>query len=433
MTFACQNYNQAAMQYNMKNKLVEARKKKELFTGMVVIQIFICLIFLSLFACINQNERSSSFNETVIDLTEAIYKPILYSEVFEKIEYIPLETTKDCLIGNHTFASLTDKYIVIFSVQTQCAYMFDRDTGKFIKQIGSRGQGPNEYAFSSIAFCDENESILYFDRTTDWIGYHLETGNSQVVKQPITFSKVFFDHTSSYSVIKKFVSIDTNTYVGFVNNISGHDSIRMVVFDKEGNIKKTFPNFQTFEPSNQLNNESFFSFKPIIGQYYQYQSSVYFKEEYNDTIYKISTDSISPHFSFFLGNKRLPYQLLGTYSKDIHDYYRIFLIGESDKYIFFNYSYNRKTQYGYFDKVKKQSFVSNSFEDGEGVFINDLDNMPSTKFRVINKKGEFSGFLRAEKVTEFINTNRRSNLKLENLSNIKDDDNPILVIATPKK
>ena len=415
-----------------------AKRESDLFWKFMkqknkIFVVFLLLVLLCLYACEKEKE-SLSVDGLVIDLTTAIHKPIFYSDVFDKIEYIKLETTPDCLIESNSYVHLTDKYIVAFYHKSQSAYLFDRKTGKFIKQIGRMGQGPNEYNVLSVPIFDESESILYFDRKKDWIGYHIETGNSSVIKQPVTFERSVLEHNIIISSIKNFIKIDSTAYLGYVNNIGGNDSIRLVVFDKAGFVINTFPNFQTFEPYYKGTDQLGISFKPIIGQFYQYQSSFYFKEEtYNDTIYKLTRDSIIPHISFFLGDKQPPYQLLGSSEGEIHDYFNVHVIGECDKHIFFHYYYNRERYFGYFDKTKKQTFVSNSLENGIALFINDMDDAPSSSLIFINNKGERFGLLNAERLANHLENKRGINPRLQHLKNIEYDDNPVVVIATHKK
>ena len=106
---------------------------------------------------------------TYIDLTKAKFGDIPANRIFEEIEIVPLETHPDALLNvDHPNYYLTDKYIIamtsirkVFSVGV--AYLFDRKTGSFIRQVSAIGQGPDEYLFSpynEYGF-DENNSILY--------------------------------------------------------------------------------------------------------------------------------------------------------------------------------------------------------------------------------------------------------------------------------
>ncbi len=69
------------------------------------------------------------------------------SEIAKDIEFIQLETTKDCLINDEqSECYIASKYILVVSRKPVGVMLFDRK-GKFIRRIGQVGKGPNEYAF----------------------------------------------------------------------------------------------------------------------------------------------------------------------------------------------------------------------------------------------------------------------------------------------
>ena len=410
----------------------------------VKVSICIYLVIMSipcLYFCANKTVHKNENNEGlayIINLTKAIYKPINYSDVFERVDYVKLETKKECLIDNYyLYLYLTDIYIIAFYFPTQSAYLFDRETGKFIKQIGSKGQGPNEYSLFTKTIFDEVSSILFFDRNKDWLGYHIETENTSIIIPPIKLEKTVGDRTITMSLIHNFVKIDSTAYAGYVNNYSGRDSIKLVIFDKDGNILKTFPNYQSFGPNDEYNNknQNSISFKPYNGDWYKYNGVYYFKEGiFNDTIFRVTRDSMIPYISFLLGNKKPSYQFMGGSGSEMDDYYYVYIQGENDKYLFFNFSYKRNKYYCYFDKSKAETYVSNFLDDdGIAFFKNDLDEIPIKTLGNLNSNGETLGRLSAEKILEALKGKKTLSSKLQHLKNIEYDDNPIVVIAIPKK
>ena len=81
------------------------------------------------------------------------------------VEYIPLETNEQSLIGNTDFQAISDKYIIIGDMKYFQIIIFDRQ-GKFIRCINKRGQGPGEYN-SFYAFdvdFDKEEIFIREDR-----------------------------------------------------------------------------------------------------------------------------------------------------------------------------------------------------------------------------------------------------------------------------
>ena len=95
-----------------------------------------------------------------IDVNKSIknIKEISLSSIGRELTYIPLETTPECMIQSIEKVLICNNFIFIngFTKLLQ----FDRD-GKFIRQIGSQGRGPEE--FSSVGdFCiDEQKKEVY--------------------------------------------------------------------------------------------------------------------------------------------------------------------------------------------------------------------------------------------------------------------------------
>ena len=76
------------------------------------------------------------------------------SEYASSIEYIPLETTEDCLIGDDFSLIVASKDIFVHSFKNQKIYRFDRN-GKYLNMIGKKGQGPGEYICPYSIYVDE--------------------------------------------------------------------------------------------------------------------------------------------------------------------------------------------------------------------------------------------------------------------------------------
>ena len=108
--------------------------------------------------------RSTSGNEVpVIDVRSAIQheSPFSIKDDVKSIEYIPLETTDECLISNIIDLKADDNYLFIQNGKTSEILAFNRQ-GKFIRKIGKAGQGPGEYtpfSVSSISLDPEKKEI----------------------------------------------------------------------------------------------------------------------------------------------------------------------------------------------------------------------------------------------------------------------------------
>ena len=127
-----------------------------------IIPISLCIgLFLS--AC--GGEKNVPQGEVpVIDIENAIQNPqeLLLSDFGEKISYVPLETTDESLVKLLSGSKMivTDPYIFIGEDQSPIL-CFDRNTGKFLRTIGSLGQGPGEYQNPSEMEVDAEAKRIY--------------------------------------------------------------------------------------------------------------------------------------------------------------------------------------------------------------------------------------------------------------------------------
>ena len=134
--------------------------------------IFISFLFL-LFSCKGDSQKKETKQNTKqdsewfsIELAETLadattdQKP--YSSFVKDIEYIPLETTSKSLIGaggrGVSIHTVTKKVIVVDMK------IFSRKDGRYIGDLLSRGQGPEEYLdVSCVIANDEREEFYLFD------------------------------------------------------------------------------------------------------------------------------------------------------------------------------------------------------------------------------------------------------------------------------
>ena len=127
------------------------------------IQIWLLVFFL--LGC-RQNSMDKVTGPAVIDFLQQIgkYQQVPVSEFVSELEYIPLETGDKCFIGEDVSKRnvIVTKSHIFVAAQEYC-YAFGRD-GKFITEIGHRGQGPGEYTIISNTigiFVDEKKQSLY--------------------------------------------------------------------------------------------------------------------------------------------------------------------------------------------------------------------------------------------------------------------------------
>lgn len=109
--------------------------------------IFLFLVILFLSGC-HSKTRQETFSSLVgkkIVLNEQNFKKKWnYSELFDSIRIIPLETNTHCLIGEITRLKYTGQMIFVLDGKSESLFAFDNE-GRFLWKIHSVGRGPREY------------------------------------------------------------------------------------------------------------------------------------------------------------------------------------------------------------------------------------------------------------------------------------------------
>ena len=111
--------------------------------------LFICIF---IFSC-KCNKNTDDLEKISIENAYHKATSIFASDYFDDIRYVILETTEESLIGNNPNVYLAKDKIIIIS-DKQCS-TFDKNTGKFICNIGHIGNDP-EGSISLLGWSWEN-------------------------------------------------------------------------------------------------------------------------------------------------------------------------------------------------------------------------------------------------------------------------------------
>ena len=316
-------------------------------------------------------------------------------DLLVRIEYIPLETTSDCLIGKSMNVYASGEYIIVTQFFGK-AFAFDRKTGHFIHEIGHLGQGPGEYAgfWSFHGFCDK-EQLLYTHEWTHWKGYDIRTGKmKQVIKSP---------HKGG---IQNPYLYKSGIYLGYLNN-AGNTPEKLILFDKEGVVKKVFPQYQRFERENK--NE----YKANPGIFYEYGSNIYFQEIETDSVFQVTEDALIPHINYQHLERIKP-----------------IVCGETDRFVVSKY-YLWKEKEGHvvvYDKKAKTSYVDFAFKKSSDQKLYEKSN-----FYDMNRQGELIFFLQPVDIIDYIKKHPENKKELDpQLLELQEDDNPMVMILKLK-
>ncbi|HEX2919795.1 MAG TPA: 6-bladed beta-propeller [Bacteroidales bacterium] len=122
----------------------------------VLFAILVC------YSCNNNKVKNSEspIPPYYVDIEKSVSdkREISLSSLGKKLEYIPLETKPECMLSRATSIEMTESYI--FVSDGSKLIEFDK-SGKYIRQIGKQGRGPEEY-LNYCDFCVDDSSRLVY-------------------------------------------------------------------------------------------------------------------------------------------------------------------------------------------------------------------------------------------------------------------------------
>lgn len=99
------------------------------------------LVLCALITSCSFTGNQSSGDLTVVDVLGTFEKGTTFEakDLFTSIDYVVLESKDECLIGKNPHFFLVDNYIL--SIADKQIFVFERKTGRFVREIGTRTRG----------------------------------------------------------------------------------------------------------------------------------------------------------------------------------------------------------------------------------------------------------------------------------------------------
>ncbi len=150
------------------------------------------LFFLSMLfgGCQSNPQKAKTDNIIEIDISKNYSKIKKTGQDMVDMEFVPLETNKDVLIGrNSTPHYVSEKYIIVTEYIRHEIFIFNRN-GKIVSVISHRGKGAEEYtAMRDVVFDEKNEELFVFDNigTGRVVVYSLTGEYKRTLKYSIGF------------------------------------------------------------------------------------------------------------------------------------------------------------------------------------------------------------------------------------------------------
>ncbi|MDR2120998.1 MAG: 6-bladed beta-propeller [Tannerella sp.] len=375
-------------------------------------QKIVCFCLLSALLCCKNVDNSNSLVLLNIDEATENETQMYLSSIGRTIKYVCPETKEDCLINENSivFTGLVQNSLLIADLNG--CYLFDMD-GRFIRQIGHKGNGPGEYGnIGNVVYDEKNNKIMITSTSTRGILVYDDKGN-------------YIETLLSQVNLSHWALLNNEAIALNIGNYMGNSSVKSAVISLSGDTLSTAPNSDLFNGSRSplsLNNMAVF---------YPFEDKVYYNRMFNDTIYYFDKNyELIPRYIFLSSRHKLESTIRADAMKFVEttvDYILPWQIIETEKYLFVNMFRNKKGLKPYFYDKDKNEFVcvTNAENHNADGFINDLDNGPV--FYPHYK-------IRDEVVCMILNPSHIIELKKQSLLpdmflDVNEDSNPVIAIV----
>ncbi len=372
-----------------------------------------------LYACNSEKPKSEIITIDLVKELGESFSSIYMSEIFSDISYIRLQTNDDMMIGNNPDISIVDN-VVIVKDRDNC-FLFDKNEGKFIRKIGAKGRGPNEFRTAS-GFVNPINKNIYL---RGWQGELLEYDFDGRFHRKISIPD-YSDSFTNPSLTFNYTFFDNDIIAYFINPVGTEDKLLMV-FTVESEIVSIHNNINIFPDKS-------FSIQTGESQFYHYNNQLFYKEIYNDTVYSVTNKHLFPHLVLHIGDYLLPYESKWWgFQKDLSEFIINSNLIETTSNFIFRFNFDNHSFLGWYDKTTKGLKIS----DWDSGIVNDeQDFAPFIPIKAINNN-EIMGYTDAWKIKQWFKDNPEKAAQLpphlKEFEKLTKNDNPVVMIARLKE
>jgi hypothetical protein len=371
-------------------------------------------------------------NYTVIDIdAKKSITEIGMSEIFSTIEYIPLETNDEHLIGEMSqIFVFKDRLYMADIRQTQSVFCYTKE-GKFLYELNRKGQGPGEYiSLDNIGIDHDKERLLIYAGNMlleyDLDGNYIESHKIDLWANDFSYignNRVAFygDYATNTEYEKR--QITPNLFIVEDYNNVIHTDIH---FPSSANMSALTSSLNYFSNSNN--------------------GTVTLLSAYNDTIYYVTADTLKRAYYIDFGdmkkNKNF-YQLIYSPTatrKSIHEYEmnhdvcNIITVSETKDCFFFAYYHRNIYHYVFYYKDTKRIIdVYKKYTDEIEPIYPIVDDIYGIRFAIpsCTDGHSFYSYIDAYEIAEIKASITDIELK-KKFENLSEYDNPVIIKMTPK-
>ena len=360
----------------------------------------------------------------IVDVTKSYPKKELILQDIMDVEYIVLDNSDEFITQGVVQSIGKDIILVKNNSDDGDIFVFDR-TGKGLRKINRRGQGPEEYSFIlGVTLDEENNEIFVRDISKGIIVYDLYGNYSRSFPRfrgAISMSMQDFDkeHFICHNGVWAGVGVDSKQGSPFttISKADGH-----IVKDIQIHFKQavgTMLDLQT--------NRTSFSVSATYTSIIPFQESWILTESSSDTIFRLLSDYSMIPFIVRTPSIHTMNPALFLFPEVLTDHY-YFMETQKKEYNFETYTGFPKTKLMY-DRQEQKIY--------EYVITNDDYAIKKTvDFLTSIKKNEEIAFLQKIEAYELVESYGKGQLKgrlKEIAAELDDESNPVIMLVKYKK
>jgi len=264
--------------------------------------IYLILFFAFIFS------PSYSQNATELRIAPAYASNASVSELFEQINYIPLETTKQSLFGTINQLAIADNYFIILDNATNAILIFEKN-GKFHAKISRK-----PLTISSFKYEKENNRILIYSVNNKAITSQIQDKFQKDIEAALSLYKKFFKLTY-YNLDGKKLDVEVPENTFSLSNLSSVQFSKGITASNFALADEQMPDSTAFQLNIYENSRLYKSYFPYntkkdIAQFGKYLGSgggftksqndtiIYFTRPLEYAVYQLTPNTLSKKYQF---------------------------------------------------------------------------------------------------------------------------------------
>ena len=315
--------------------------------------------------------------------------PVKLSEITGEIKKVSLELTDESLIGIINRIIFKDDQLIIIEGKTEKVMLFDLQ-GKYIRQIGSKGQGPGEYPnIVDIAYDDIKRIIFIASTSRKILCYN--TDGVLLKECPVSFPEAIFFNDGYINMISTQFGVKVEK--GYLNqtilyridnscNLQDSLIVKSVLLERISGATIPQKDFVS-----KVNSQTFFYYPVLTSE-----------PVVRDTLYELNAGKLNPFLKLRFSDE-------GSAASRDNKTKVLTNIWRSERFVFANYQ-NRDGDFNFMHDLKTGR--SANMKDG---FVDDIHHTGTVKIRPLDD-------------------NHFYYLVTPEISNLEEEPNPDVFIGT---